>query len=312
MSVRSEVRRFSWARIKKHVLFVGLTVVGILDLYPLLYAFLGSLSTHQEIMDTLFLPTPANPFVNFIENYKMLFSNRLIMAQMGNSLFLTFGKILWQLAVTVFISVLCGYVFAKVEFVGKSVLFLILMSSMMIPGVALIVPNFLWMHGFPLAGGNNILGQGGSGFIDNPAMIFLTGWVNVYNIFLCRQAFVSLGDEISESAQIDGANFFRIVFTIFMPLIAPILAVMFLNLFIGIWNDYLGNLIYFPNNTRWHTVANVFMNIMNYYSDLNQPQHLHYGISFAVSLINMIPPIIVYIFVQKQFAEGLTLGAVKG
>ena len=70
MAEQTEIRRFTWARIKKHILFIALTIVGIVDLYPLLYAFLGSLSTHQEIMDTLFLPVPGHPFTNFIENYK--------------------------------------------------------------------------------------------------------------------------------------------------------------------------------------------------------------------------------------------------
>ena len=253
------------------------------------------------------MPLPSNP-LGGLANFGKIF----ITSTITRSLAITFGKIAFQFGVTIFTSILGGYVFAKLQFPFKRAFFMLLISSMMIPGVALLVPNYIWMSKFPLMGGNNLLGEGGHGFLNNPWSIVLTGWLNVYNIFLCRQAFSSIGNEMSESAQIDGAGFLSIVFKMYMPLIRPILAVMFLNLFLGVWNDYLGNFIYMSDIPKWHTIGNVVVSVMEIYSN---PQRLggpDYPITFAVATISMVPPIIVYMLVQKQFTEGLTMGSVKG
>ena len=288
------------------ILFVLLLVGGIAMLYPVFYALLGSFATNEEFYETIFIPIPKT--LAFLENYATLFSDPAVFTSMG----VTFGKIILQLVITVFTSVLGGYVFAKLRFPFKRGFFLILISSMMIPGVALMVPNYVWMADFPLVGGNDITGQGGSGFLNNPWMHVVTGWLNVYNIFLCRQALVSIGGEMGESAKIDGAGFFRIVFAIYMPLIKPIVAVMFLNLFLGIWNDYLGSFIYFADAEQWQTVGYAVVRIMDIYSDPFRAGGSQYPVVFAISLMSMIPPIIVYICIQKQFTEGLAMGAVKG
>lgn len=289
------------------VLFILLLVGGILILYPLLYALLGSFATNQEFYATVFVPIPHSPTA-WIGNYATLFAD----ATVFYSMLVTVVKIVIQLAITIFTSVLGGFVFAKVRFPFKRGFFLILISSMMIPGVAMMIPNFIWMARFPLLGGNNLLGEGGNGFLNNPLIHILTGWLNVYNIFLCRQAFVSLGNEMNESAKIDGASFFRIVFIIYMPLIMPIVAVMFLNLFLGIWNDYMTNFIYLSDAELWQTVGYTVVRVMDIYGNPQKLGGADYPVVFAVALISMLPPIIVYICVQKQFTEGLTMGAVKG
>ncbi|MDR1092932.1 MAG: carbohydrate ABC transporter permease [Clostridiales bacterium] len=286
---------------------IALLVLGTVNLYPLFFALLGSFASQKDILEASFLPVPSG-FSAALTNFSLLFSSRTFVF----SILLTVGKILFSFVVTVFVSVLAGYVFAKVRFVGKRYFFLLLVSSMMIPGVAMFVSNYIWMAKFPLAGGNDILGRGGTGFINNPAIHFVTGWVNVYNIFLCRQAFASLGDEMNESAQIDGAGFFRVVFTIYMPLILPVLAVMFLNNFIGIWNDYMTNLIFLPTKGDWHTVGSIFVTVMTHFSEINRNGGPIYAVSLTASVVSMIPAVVVYIFVQKQFTEGLTMGAVKG
>lgn len=288
-------------------LFALLLIGGILTLYPLLYALLGSMATNQEFYNTVFVPIPHSA-TTWLRNYKTLFDDSAIWVSMA----VTLGKIIFQLIITIFTSVLGGFVFAKLRFPLKRMFFIILISSMMIPGVAMMIPNYIWMARFPLLGGNDFLGNGGSGFLDNPMIHVLTGWLNVYNIFLCRQAFVALGNEMNESAKIDGASFFRIVFMIYMPLIAPIVAVIFLNLFLGIWNDYMTNFIYLSDAEMWQTIGYSVVRVMDIYGNPQRLGGADYPVVFAVALISMIPPIIVYICVQKQFTEGLTMGAVKG
>ncbi len=299
--------RITRQKVQQAAMLSFLLIVGIALLYPLYYALFGSVSTNREFLSAVFLPIPKDPIAG-LKNYATVFMSATIL----RTLAVTLGKIVYHFAITIFTSVLGGYVFAKLRFPAKRMFFMVLISSMMIPGVALIVPSYIWMARFPLLGGNDILGRGGSGFLSNPWVLVLTGWLNVYNIFLCRQAFASTGDEMAESAQMDGAGLLRVVFGIYTPLIRPILAVMFLNQFLGTWNDYMFNFIYMTDATKWHTIGNVVVALMDVYSN---PQRLggpDYPIVFAVAIASMVPPIIVYALLQRQFTEGLSMGAVKG
>ncbi|MDR1094154.1 MAG: carbohydrate ABC transporter permease [Clostridiales bacterium] len=295
-------------RVKNTVLYAALALLGVILLYPVFFGLLGSLSTPSEFYKAVVLPVPHSPFKQFADNYQLIFTDETLL----RALAVTFGKMAWGLIISVPVSVLLGFVFAKMRFPLKRTFFLILMSSMMIPGPAMIIPNYIWMARFPLMGGNNIVGQGGTGFLNNPWMFVLTGWVGVYNIFLCRQCFATLGNEMNEAAEIDGAGFLRTVFTIYMPLVTPILAVMFLNSFVGSWNDYLGNLIYMPDAKQWWTVGNVFVDIMAMFSDASGLTQPNYPAAFGVAFVSMVPPIVAYACVQEQFTKGLAMGAVKG
>jgi multiple sugar transport system permease protein len=296
------------ARRQQIILFTVLAVLGIILLYPVIFGFLGSISTQTELSRTGIIPLPAHPFINFVDNYSRIFKEVSLLWAIG----VTLLKLAFGLTVTVISSVLLGFIFAKMRFPMKRTFFLVLMASMMIPGPAMIIPNYIWMAKFPLMGGNDILGEGGHGFLNNPWMFFLTGWVAVYNIFLCRQCFATLGNEMNEAAKIDGAKFVRIVYTIYMPLIKPILAVMFLNSFVGSWNDYLGNLIYMPDLKEWWTVGNAFVEIMGMFANNDGINEPNYPAAFGVAFISMVPPIVVYAFVQEQFTKGLAMGSVKG
>ena len=295
------------AKQKDILLFSTMLVAGIMLLYPVFFGFLGSISTQSEFVKTVFLPVPKTPFANFARNYKLIFTNDTILRALGVTAF----RIAWNLAVTAFTSVLLGFIFSKMRFPLKRVFFIVLISSMMIPAPAMIIPNYMWMSDFPLMGGNNLFGRGGSGFLNNPLGIVLTGWVSVYNIFLCRQCFATLGNELKEAAQIDGAGFLKTVFVIYMPLIKPIIAVMFLNVFVGTWNDYLGNLIYMPDAKQWWTIGNVFVVMMQMFAD-NGTAFTDYPAAFGIAFVSMVPPIIIYALVQEQFTKGLAMGSVKG
>jgi len=308
-SVLHKTGRLFAANYKKILLYAGLLLLGIILLYPVIYGFLGSISTTQEFMAAIVLPIPkTHTWQNLVDNYKLVFLNAAII----RSLIITLLRILWGILVTAAVSVLMGYIFAKIKFPFKRTLFMILMSSMMIPAPAMLIPNYIWFTHFPLMGGNNIIGQGGRGFLDNPWSMVLTGWVGVGNIFLLRQSFATMGNEMKEAAQIDGAGFLRIVYRIHMPLVKPVLAVMFLGCFVGVWNEYLGNIIYMANAQQWWTIGNVFVQLISQFTSTAGTSIPNYPAAFAISFVSMVPPIIVYIFVQEQFAQGLAMGSIKG
>lgn len=288
--------------------YIGLSLGGFIMIYPFVFSLLGSFCSVAEYRDALFLPFSKSPFSN-LENYTVLFRTGTNFAR---PLFLTLAKIIFMFVVSVLVNAFGGYVFAKVEFKFKRTIFTILLSSMMIPGVAMLVPNFLFMVRFPLVGGNGITGQGGSGFINNPAVLFINGWVSVYGIFLFRQSFVSLGKEIAESGEVDGACFARIVLQLYLPLIKPIIAVTFLNTFLGNWNDYMTSLIMLPDLPDWRMISTTAATLMDLFSNPLRVGGADYPKAFAISTIMMIPPLIVFLCMQKQFVEGLAMGAIKG
>ena len=304
---RKQKKSFGARFVGKILPSVILWVGGIIMIYPLFFGLMGSLTTNEEFMQTTFLPIPKTPFRE-MRNFIIVFTDR----ELYTSFLVTVLRLAYGFITTVFTSVLGGYVFARMRFPFRDQLFMLLMVGLMIPGVAMMVPNYVFLKSFPLAGGNNILGQGGSGFINNPLILFIPGLISSYNIFLCKQAFVSMGGEYKEAADVDGAGFLRIVFGIYMPMIKPILAVIFLNSFLGMWNDYMFSLIYLPQLKAWHSIGTVSTNLASYYMSSGGTGLTQYPKVFAIGIVMMIPPVLVYVLMQKQFVQGLTMGGVKG
>ena len=287
--------------------FVFLLVFGVLMLMPLFYALWSSTLTKEEFNDALLFGVPHSG-TQWLTNFSTAFTSNGV----GTSMLLTLGRVVWYSFINTVTCTLAGYAFAKVRFKFKRATFLFMLSTMMIPAVALMVPSFVWMSHFPLVGGNNILGSGGSGFINNPAALFVPGWVSVYGIFLFRQCFVSVGGEFAEAAEIDGANFLSTIFRIYLPLIMPIIAVTVFNTYLGMWNDYMTSIIYLPNLPQWRLASTQAVTSMQAFSDPMMFGGPDYPKAFAIAVVMMAPSVILFCFVQKSFVEGLSMGAVKG
>jgi len=295
-------------RLRMSVPYILLSLGGLVMVYPLIYALFGAVSTQAEFRAALFLPIPKTPFAR-LQNFGLVFTQAGNMLQ---PLIITLIRFAVSAVIPITVAILGGYAVAKVDFKFKGPAFMFLLASMMMPGVALAVPNYVWLANFPLVGGNNILGKGGSGFINNIFVLFCLGWVNVYAIFLFRQAFLGMGNEMSESAEVDGAGFFRIIFTIYVPLARPIIALLLFSTFVGSWNDYFTTLLLLPQRPDIGLIAYNFTVLMNYFTNPLLQGGPDYPQAFAIAIIMSLPPFIAFLFVQKQFVEGLSMGAVKG
>ena len=295
-------------RIEKIALSTLLMICSLIILYPLIYIFFGALCSREEYMVASLLPWPASFTFDRLGNFTIIFTGDGLV----QSFLVTMARTVFYAATTVFFSVMGGYLFAKVSFRGKQALFLIYMSTMMVPAISMMVPNYILLARFPLVGGNNIVGQGGTGFVDNVAVLFATGWVSVYNMFLIKQSMTALGDELNEAAQIDGAGRMHIIFGIYLPLCIPVLAVMMIGLFIGMWNDYTTSLIYLPTRTEWHTIGTKIIDLIDTIGTQGYDSIPNYPVVYGISLTFLIPPVVVFLIFQKQMISGLALGAVKG
>lgn len=293
-------------KVATHIL---LALGSVVMLYPFVFAILGTFLSTEEFYSVGFLPIPTS-FRYVLNNFSVLFRRSEIWPAIG----MTLARTAWYTLIVGLTSVMGGYVFAKVNFKGKNVAFYLLMSSMMVPGVALLIPQYLMMGRFPLVGGNDLFGKGGNGLLNNWAVLFITGCFSAYNIFLLRQAFTGLGNEYKEAAEVDGAGFFQTIFTIYLPMVKPVLAVIFINLFIGQWNDYLFPMIFLSQRPDLMPIGVVSVRISNDYLLAGGSTGLglvNYPLVMAISIIMMLPPVAVYIAFQNYFVTGLTLGGVK-
>lgn len=192
----------------------------------------------------------------------------------------------------IIISTLSAYTFARMEFPGKKLLFALIIGLMMIPGVLTLVPSYVLYK--------NIIG------LDNYSILILPTIVGapVFGTFLLRTFFEGVPESIFEAAKIDGSSEFKTYYKICMPLSVPIiitLAIMQIN---GIWNDYLWPMITIKNEKLYTISAGLLLNYVGAYSS-------NYPLIFAGYLVASIPLILVFVYANKYYIEGLTSSGMK-
>ena len=283
--------------IRKIVLTAIAVLLALIALAPYYWSILISFRPQSEIYTNR-----SWFFTSFtFEHYKNVFENVPIFQYFFNTLFLTLVNVVTNL---LFAS-MAAYGFEKLRFRGSNVIFKIMMTSMMLPGIATTVPTFLLLRSFPLVGGNDILGRGGFGFIGTFLGVLLPGTVGVYGVFFMRQFLIPASSEFAEAARIDGAGEFRIFLQIYMPMLVPALLTLGIFCFQGVWNSYM-----WPNLIlQGHEELSVLtMAIRNYSLETN----FQYGPMMAMSILMSIPIIVVFCAMQKYFINGVAVGGIKG
>lgn len=293
----------------KIVAYIILFGGGIIMIYPLIYCFMASLLTLDEYLVSGLLPVPGDWSIERFANLLKFFDHPDVLP----SVTITIVRFLFYAITNIFFSMIGGYIFAKIRFKAKKFIFYYMMITMMVPGVATMYPGFLMYAKWPLVGGNNILGQGGRGFIGSWSVMFIGGWFGAYNMFLVRQAIYDIGNDIGEAAEIDGASTLKVIFMIYLPLVKAVMAVLLIGLFIGMWNDYLFPKTFMDGTTTPELIPigyKVFEIISR--AEGNSSQLPNYPAIFGVCFTAMLPTILVYALLQKQFVQGMAMGAVKG
>ena len=203
-----------------------------------------------------------------------------------------------------FFNSLAAYVFAKRKFPGKNAIFLLFLATMMIPGQITLIPNYLVIKHIPLFGGNDILGQGGSGWLDSYWGLIMPGVVSAFGIFLLRQYMVSIPDELLDAARIDGANEFSIYFRVVLPLCGPALAATGIFTFQGAWEDFFWPLIIVSSPDHYTAPLGLALFVVE--------KRTEWDVLFAGSVIATLPMIIVFIIFQRRFIQGISVSGLKG
>lgn len=277
------------------ILVLGALVV----IFPFIWMFLGSF---KDIPESNRFPPTLLPEVWHPENYLKAWTappgtlgrylrNSTIIAVVGATL-------------QTLICALAAYAFSQLRFRGRDLLFLLVLATTMVPGEITLIPNFVTLRRFPLVGGNDLWGAGGSGFYDTYTAMILPSLAGAFNIFLLRQAFLTVPNEFWEAAQLDGCGSFGYLWRILTPLTLPAMFTVTIFSFIARWNGLLWPLII----TRSEAIRPVQVAMIYYQSEFATD----FGTMMAASLIATLPIIVLYMLVQRQFIAGMMNSGLKG
>jgi multiple sugar transport system permease protein len=280
-------------KLTKHVPKLLTYIVLSLGAAAMILPFIWMLSTSLKIDSEIFADTiqwlPRQfDFKNYVDAYQQTNMGRLFV----NTGFVTFVSVASQ----VVLGAMAGYAFARLQFRGKNILFFSLLATMMVPFEVLIIPIFLFVRAFPLAGGNNILGQGGTGLFDTYAGLIFPNLISVFSIFLFRQFYLRFPHEIEEAAIVDGCSRVGVFWRILLPNSRPVIATMALFAFLWSWNDFLWPLV---------VVRSDSLNTLQLGLSLfNQEQGTQWAELMAASTMAVIPVVILYLLLQRFLTKG--------
>ena len=273
----------------EYLIFVLLTTLAILVIFPIVYITFGSLKSRTEL-----LVGGANIFPSVIhfENYVNAWRQANFAVYTGNSLFLSLGVMLFSLIV----STMAGYVFSRINFKGKNIIYGMFVAFMFINVGSISIRPL-----FELATKTHL----------NKSLIsvvfFSTGIGQATYIFLARGYIDAVPRELDEAAKIDGCSFFATFARIIFPMMQPIIATISLLAFRQGWNEYILPLVFTMTNDKMRPLT-VGVNMLKNSGD----GAASWEIMFAGATIAVIPMILVYLSFSKYFLGGSTAGAVKG
>jgi multiple sugar transport system permease protein len=300
----------SWERM---LLYTVLIVGSIVMSYPLVFMIFGSLTDMQDFYATPWLPIPRKLY---LDNYTTMFTREfMIRANFWLWVWNTLLRVAWYVIVPGTVAVLAGYVFSRLRFRGRDVAFYYLLSSLMVPGIVFWIPTYVMMARFPGAGGNNWMGQGGHGFVNDFPALMIPGLVNVFYIFMLRQTFYSIPGDFEEAARVDGATTLQVLWHVYLPMLKPVLTVLVIFQFVAIWNDYQWPLIVSSGNPNIWTVSLGVQKTLFLGAQIKgfpPGSFQDYPFAFALATMATLPLIFLFLRLQTYFVEGVQGFALKG
>lgn len=258
---------------------VILGLLAITAIFPFVYMVLTSLR-QTYTMDLNIKFSELN-----LKNYYTIFNNYDFARYFMNSLVVVTFACLFNCL----ISSLAAFGFAKKRFWGRDAIFAVYLATLMIPSQVVLVPTFILMQKLHL--------------MNTYAALFLP-IVNAFGVFLIRQFMVNVPDELLEAASIDGCPEWKAFFVIVIPLVKPVLISLTIFTFISAWNDFIWPLIAITDG-QMSTLTLALSSLQGNYST-------NYGLVMAGAALTFFPPFILYLFLQKQFVEGIALSGIKG
>lgn len=268
-------------RVRHIIFYIFLSVYSFIQIFPFYLKVVNSLQSKDfvPVLGQFYLWPEKINFGNYAVAWKT--------ANLGRGYLNSLIYVTLYTAISAIIIVIVGYVIAKKKFKGRKFVFIVLISTMMVPGEILFIPNYLFLRDI--------------NWLNTFAALIVPGLVNTFGIFLAKQFFMTIPDSILESAHIDGASELRIIRNIIFPLSGPVIATYFIITYTNMWNEYIWPKIVltqsklYPVQLSLHTFEPTFK---TQYDEI---------LKSAGMIVTLIPVIIVFLIFQKKFVEGISL-----
>ena len=270
-------------QVSKIVLYVVLIVTSIFMLIPFYWMVISSLKLNKDVFSVPMKWIVEEPAWN---NYQIIWKKLPLFTFFMNTAKITIITTIIQL----FTSCFAAYGFAKTNFKGKNAIFLMYVTTIAIPWQVYMVPQFIIVSNLKLA--------------DTHLGLILMQAFSAFGVFLIRQFYMGIPNELCEAARIDGLSEYGIFARIILPLGKPAMATLTIFTFVNVWNDFMGPLIYLKTKEKKTLQLGIRMFISQYGAD--------YAWIMAASVCSLIPVIIVFLCCQKFFVEGVAASGIKG
>ncbi len=287
-------RRFSiW-----HILIYVPLIIGVI-IFTAPFAWMVSASL-QDVSQIFQWPPQWIPENPTLDNYVRFFEEERIGRYLFNSAFVAVSITVLQLLT----SSLAAYTFAKRRFPGRNILFIMFLGTMMIPGQVTIIPNYVILKHIPFFGGNDWLGNGGSGWLDSYWGLIAPQGVSAFGIFLLRQYMKSIPDDLLDAARVDGASEFRIWAQIVMPLCRPALGALAIFTFGYQWDDFYWPLVVISSEELRTLPLGLALFVVR--------NRTVWDLLMAGSVVATVPVLVVFLIFQRHFIRGIAMSGMKG
>lgn len=270
-----------WGRVLTYAVLLGGAVILLI---PFVFMVSSSLKTEAEVASGSISLIPEH--VQW-QNYPDSLGQMRFVPALANTVVITVLSVLGQ----ILSSSLVGFGFARFRFRGRNILFMIMLSTMMLPAQVTMIPVFVLFRAL--------------GWIDTFWPLIIPAWLaSPFFVFMFRQFFAQVPEELMEAARIDGAGNWTIYWRLMMPLCGPVIAIVAIYTFMGAWNDFLGPLIYL-NSPRNRTLALALAAFNGQYGVTDAQQLM------AASCVTMLPCILLFFAAQKYFVESVAMTGLK-
>ncbi|MDR0922912.1 MAG: carbohydrate ABC transporter permease [Hungatella sp.] len=270
-------------KISRCLLYVVLLILTAVMLIPFVWMLSASLKLDKDVFIFPIKWIPENPRW---QNYLDIWTKIPLMTFVLNTVKITLIVTFLQLLTSSF----AAYAFAKLKFKYRNILFMAYIATIAVPWQVYMVPQFMMMRKF--------------GLNDSHLSIIFLQAFSAFGVFMMRQFYQGIPDELCEAARIDGMSEYQIYGKIMLPLSKPALSTLTIFTFVSTWNDFLGPLIYLKTEGKKTLQLGLKMFISQYSSE--------YGLIMAASVLSLIPVLIVFLSLQKYFVEGIAATGVKG
>ncbi len=283
MNIALHSRKKNWELVKKTLLYMILIGLSLMMLIP--FAWMLS-SSFKQNKDVFTYPMAWWPKEFIWTNYTSIWVKIPLLQYVFNTAKLTVIITLIQL----FTSSFAAYGFAKLRFPGRNILFLSYVCTIAIPWQTYMIPQFVIFRYL--------------GLVDKHLSLIILQSFTAFGVFLMRQFYLSIPNELNEAARIDGMNEYGIYAKIMLPLSKPVIATLTIFSFVFVWNDFMGPFIYL-NSKHLKTIQIGLRSFISEYSS-------EYSLIMAGAVLSLIPVMVIFISLQRYFVEGIATSGLKG